>query len=394
MSFESFVALRYLAASRKTAHVALISLISILGLAIGVAALVISLSLLSGFQDRIRAQMAERSPHLSVFPERGAALADPERVRRTLVETRGVAAVEPVVEGRGWLSAGSGGGSMPVRFRNAPSGELPKDEQSPEPLIRVAAPVAFRIGLGVGESVRLTSARTRLSPIGPIPVSVSLRVGDLARRGALDKAPEVEVPEAVARILSAQPDGARAYQARLNDPAQAEAVARGVAARLGAGYRVETWRERNAPLSFALRLEKVVIFATVALVILVAALNIVSNVALLVVEKKRDLGVFTTLGAGPRSLARIYLVLGAAIGGIGTVTGIALGVGVSLLLDRFRLVPLPPDVYLFTHVPFAVHPRDVVLVFVFAFGTALAAAALPARAAARIGPGEAVGLSR
>jgi lipoprotein-releasing system permease protein len=393
VSFESFVALRYLAASRKTAHVALISGISILGLAIGVQALVISLSLLSGFQDRIRSQMADRSPHVSVEPRRGASLAEPERVRAALASAGGVIAVAAVVEGRGWLSTASGGSAMPVRYRNAAPGNLP-ESGAEDPPARVASPVAFRIGAGIGESVRLTSVRARLSPVGPIPVSVVLRVVDFSRHGALERAPEVEVPEEAARLLSGFAAGARAYEARLADPARAADVARAIAARLGPAYRVQTWRDRNAPLSFALRLEKLAIFAAVALVILVAAFNIVSNVALLVVEKKRDLGVFTTMGSGPRSLARIYLLLGAAIGGIGTAAGLLLGVGTSFALDRYALVPLPPDVYLFTHVPFAVHPRDVLLVAVFAFGTSLAAAALPARAAARIAPGEAAGLSR
>jgi lipoprotein-releasing system permease protein len=393
VSFESFVALRYLAASRKTAHVALISTISVLGLAVGVAALVIALSLLSGFQDRIRAQMAERSPHLTVSPERGAALPDPERVRAAMASVPGVLAVEPVVEGRGWITSAAGGAAMPVRYRNAAAGSL-EASSGPEPAVLVAAPIAFRIGIGAGDRVRLTSSRTRLSPIGPIPVSVVLRVADVERRAALEKSPEVEVPEPVARILSGQAAGARAFEARLANPSGVERAARDLSRRLGSGYRIETWRDRNAPLSFALRLEKLVMFATVALIILVAAFNVVSNLALLVVEKKRDLGVFTTMGAPPRSLARIYLTLGAAIGGIGTGAGLALGVAASVVLDRFRLLPLPADVYVFTHVPFAVHPRDVLLVAVFAFGTAIAAALLPARAAARIAPGEAVELSR
>ncbi len=391
MSFESFVARRFLVASRKTAHVALISTFSVLGLAVGVAALVISLALLSGFQDRIRSQMAERSPHLTVEPERGAALPDPEGVRRALAAERGVIAVEPVIEGRAWVTPASGGSAAPVRYRSAR--DLSWDGRSPAP-VRLAAPVAFRIGSSAGEAVRLTSSRTRLSPIGPIPVSVVLSVAGLSRRGALEKFPEAEVPEAIARLLAGQPEGARAFEARLADPEDAPRAARDVALRLAGPYRVETWRDKNAPLSFALRLEKLVIFATVALVILVAAFNVVSNVALLVVEKKRDLGVLTTMGAAPRSLARIYLSLGATIGAIGTLVGLALGVGASVAADRLALIPLPPDVYLFTHVPFAVHPREVAVVAAFAFSTAVAAAVLPARAAARLGPGEAIGLSR
>src|SRR5260370_28372605 len=107
MSFETFVALRYLVASRRRAHVALISTISVLGLAVGVAALVISLALLSGFQDRIRAQMAIRSPHVVVSPERRDRLAGPQSVRRVLAALPGVLSVEPLVEGRGWLFAAS-----------------------------------------------------------------------------------------------------------------------------------------------------------------------------------------------------------------------------------------------------------------------------------------------
>jgi lipoprotein-releasing system permease protein len=391
VSFPTFVALRYLATSRKTAHVALISSISILGLAVGVAALTISLALLSGFQDRIRGQMAERTPHLTVSPARGSLLAEPARVRESLARVPGVVAVAPVVAGRAWLARVGGGSAVPVRFRNAPAGDLGGAD---DPRARIAAPAAFRVGAGSGDLVRLTSSRTRLSPVGPIPVSIVLRVAEVSRRGALEKEPEAEVPEATARLLASLPEGAQAWEARLSDPGQAARAARDLAARLGPAYRVETWRQRNAPLSFALRLEKLVIFATVALVILVAAFNVVSNVALLVVEKKRDLGVLATLGAPPGALSRIYLALGASIGAIGTLAGLLLGVGASLAADRFALVPLPADVYLFTHVPFAVHAREVTLVALFAFGTAVAAAVLPARAAARVAAGEATGLSR
>jgi lipoprotein-releasing system permease protein len=392
VSFESFVARRYLATSRKTAHVALITAISIGGLALGVMALVISLALLSGFQDRIRAQMAERTPHLTVSPERGSLLADTGVVERALRETPGVVEVSPVVEGRGWLAPAAGGSSTPVRYRNAAE-SLPA-RAGADPPIRVASPVAFRIGVAPGESVLLTGSRTRLSPIGPVPVSVRMQVAGTPRRGALERAPEVEVPEDVARLLAALPSGAQACEARLADPSQADRAARDLARRLPPGYRVETWRDRNAPLSFALRLEKLVLFLTIALVIFVAALNVVSNLALLVVEKKRDLGVFATMGAAPGSLGRIYLSLGGRIGAAGTAAGLVLGVAVALLADRFGLVPLPADVYLFSHVPFAVHPAEVALVGVFSLATALAASILPARAASRSAEREALELSR
>jgi len=393
MSFETMVALRYLAASRRRAHVALISTISMLGLAVGVAALIISLSLLSGFQDRIRAQMAQRTPHLRVSPARGPILAEPDRVREALASLNGVVSVEPAIEGRGWASGSAIESTLPIRYRNAPEGELRAINSGPPPT-RVSAAVATRTRTAPGDLLRVTSSRTRLSPLGPLPVAIVFRIADIRRAAALEKTPDVEIPEDAARILAGLPSGARAYEARLADPARAEVAARAVSLLLGRSYRVQTWRELNAPLSFALRLEKGVIFATVALVIVVAALNIVSNIALTVVEKKRDLGVLTSLGATPGSLARIYLTLGALIGALGTALGVAVGVSASLLLDRYEVVTLPADVYLLTHVPFAVHPREVALVAAFALATAVAAAALPARAAARLAPGEAIRLSR
>jgi lipoprotein-releasing system permease protein len=392
MRFETAIALRYLAASRRRAHIALIATISIVGLAVGVAALVVSLALLSGFQDRIRRQMAERTAHLTVTPERGALLADVDAVRRTLAALPGVTSVVSVLEGRGWISDADGTAAYPVKFRHgaaagSASALAPGDARLPRSL-------ATRLNVAEDGLVRLTSSRTRLSPVGPIPVSALLRVAELRRSSAFDKAAEVEVSEDAARILTGLPGGAHAVEAMLADPERAEAAARVLAGQLPAGDRVATWRERNAPLAFALRLEKVVIFVTVALVIVVAALNIVSNIALTVVEKKRDLGVLTAMGAAPQALLRIYLTLGAAIGTAGTAAGITIGVGVAAVADRFELVPLPGDVYMLSHVPFAIHPGEVAAIAAFAVATALAAAILPARAASRLAPGEAIRLSR
>lgn len=393
MSWEPFVALRYLVASRKRAHVALISTISVLGLGVGVAALVVSLALLSGFQDRIRAQMSDRTPHVVVSPERGDRLADADLVSRVLASIPGVLATSPAIEGRGWLADSGGRTVVPVRYRNAGTGELPPAGDGSPPA-RLASSIAAKTGAERGSELRLLSSRTRLSPVGPIPVAVVVRVVATRRGSLVEKSPDVEVPEATARLLSGIATGARAWEARLMDPRRADEAAAQARRLLGTSYRVQTWRDLNAPLAFALRLEKAVIFATVALVIVVAALNIVSNIALLVVEKKRDLGVLTSMGAAPASLARIYLILGAWIGSVGTGAGVFVGVLASYLFDRYQVLPLPGDVYMLSHVPFAVHPGEVALVAVFAFATAVLAALLPARAAARLAPGEAVRLSR
>jgi lipoprotein-releasing system permease protein len=390
MRFETFVALRYLVASRKRAHVALIAAISVAGLAIGVMALVVSLALLSGFQDRIRRQMMDRTAHLRVSPERGSVLPDAEAARRALAGAPGVVSVSAAIEGRAWASDVDGTTTVPVRFRNS---EEPARSGAIDGA-RISASTGARLHVAAGDLVRLSSSRTRLSPIGPVPISVVLPVLQARRIGLLERSADVEVSEETARTLSGAREGAFALEARLRDPREAEAAARAVRAKLPPGYRVETWRDRNAPLAFALRLEKLVIFVTVALVVVVAALNVVSNIALTVVEKKRDLGVFTSMGASPQALQRVYLTLGAAIGVIGTSAGLVLGVVLSVAADRFELVPLPADVYLLSHVPFAVHPAEVAAVAAFALATALLAAVMPARAAAKLAPGEAIRLSR
>jgi lipoprotein-releasing system permease protein len=385
------IAVRYLLTFRS--HIALISTTSILGLEVGVAALIISLGLLSGFQDRIRAQMALRSPHLLVSPVRGDRLDDPELVSRTLAALPGVVSADPVIEGRGWLCDASGRNAVPVRYRNVSEGPLRLSGEGAPPA-RVSSVAASRVGAETGGLLRVLSSRSRLSPVGPIPIAILVRVAEIRRASALEKAPDLEIPEPTARLLAGLASGAQAYEARLSDPSSADAAARAALARLPAAYRVRTWRELNAPLSFALRLEKAVIFATVALIIVVAALNVISNIALLVVEKKRDLGVLVSLGAVPGSLAKVYLTLGGTIGAVGSAAGILVGVAASVLLDRFHALPLPADVYLLSHVPFTVHPREVFLVTLFALATAVAAAVLPARAAARIAAGEAIRLSR
>jgi lipoprotein-releasing system permease protein len=389
--FETSVALRYLAASRRRAHVALIATISIVGLAVGVAALIISLALLSGFQDRIRRQMMDRTAHLTVSPARGTLLPDAAIARRALAAAPGASGVEAAIEGRGWASDPDGSSIQPVRFRNGRAAEAASGELPGAVITRL---LAGRLRLGVGDLMRVTSSRTRLSPVGPIPVSVVLEVSDVRGASMLEKSAEVEVSESTARLLAGVAEGAFAYEARLADPTRADEAAAAVRAALPAGYRVETWRDRNAPLAFALRLEKAVIFVTVGLVIVVAALNIVASIALTVVEKKRDLGVLTSMGAPPGALLRIYLTLGAVIGAVGTAAGVAIGVGLSVAADRLEIVPLPSEVYTISHVPFAVHPGEVAACAAFAVATALAAAVLPARAAARLAPGEAIRLSR
>ncbi len=388
MPFELSIALRYLASSRRRAHVAFISAIAVGGLVVGVGALILSISLLTGFQDRIRERLARQTPHLLVLPARGALFEDPGAVVRALESRPEVLQASPMLEGRGWVADTLARAALPLRFRAS------ADAGPPEGMIDFSSALAGQIGAGPGAEVDVFSARTVLSPLGPVPVSARLKVRRLLRTGMNDNAPDAEIAMADARLLLGTPSGASGVEARLRDPDRAEEVAARIGRRLGGTAAVRTWREQNAGLNFALKMEKVLIFVTVFLIVLVASLGVVSDLALLVVEKRRDLGVLSTLGASPASLARIVGWLAAAIGSAGTLLGAAAGTGVSWLLERFAVVPLPSDVFLMSHVPFAVHPRDVALAVGFSLAAVFAAAVLPARSAARVGPAEAIRLSR
>jgi lipoprotein-releasing system permease protein len=257
----------------------------------------------------------------------------------------------------------------------------------------VAAAIAGQIGTGAGGEVRIVANRSELTPVGAVPVALPLKVASVSNVPPAASAPEVSISFADARGLA----GADEYSGlavRLVSAARAEAVRDALAPRLGPDVRMRTWKETNPGLTFALRLEKVLIFVTVFLIVVVASLNVVSDLALLVVEKRRDLGVLSTMGATGPSLARIYGWLGLSIGAAGTFAGAAAGAAGAWALDRYALVPLPSDVYLMSHVPFAVHPRDLALVVAFSLAAALGAAILPACSAGRVGPAEALRLSR
>lgn len=387
MPYELFIALRYLTASRKRAHVALVSAISVGGLALGVAALVVSIALLTGFQDQIRGRLSKSTPHLLVTPAGAAFFPDASAVADAIAKEPGVRSIDPVVEGRGWITDMRARAALPVRYR-ASGREVAAGGA------RLSASIAGQLALGPGARARIVSSRTQISPLGPVPVAVDVAVVSVARESAGSPAPDIRLSLADARALAGTENGVSAFEVRLDSADTAPGEARDLSARLGHAASVRSWRDLNVGLTFALRMEKVLIFVTVFLIVVVASLNVVSDLALLVVEKRRDLGVLATLGAPAASLSRIYWWLGGAIGSLGTLLGVGAGAGLSWALDRYGLVPLPADVYLLSHVPFALHARDLALVVAFSLATAAAASFFPAKAAARTGPAESLRLSR
>ena len=234
--------------------------------------------------------------------------------------------------------------------------------------------------------VTAVSSRSRLSPLGPVPITASFEVTDIARAlGGRRAAAEAVVPiEAARRLFALGEGGATGYEVALAEPAKAEEAARLVRSALGPGVATATWEEANRPLVLALRLERIVLFATVFLIVVVAGLNLAATSAVLVATRRADAAVLSVLGASPRTLAAVFLAAGTLVGSLGTATGLVAGAGLAIVLDVTRAIPLPAQLFTLAHVPFRVQAADIAAIGLFSLAWSLLAASLPARAAMRL----------
>jgi lipoprotein-releasing system permease protein len=247
------------------------------------------------------------------------------------------------------------------------------------------------IGLVAGETVTLVSSRSRLSPLGPVPIVATMKITGIAPAATGRKAAEGSMPlEDARRLFALGPDGSTGYELRLADPEHPGAVAAAVSAALGPTVAVATWEEQNRALVLALRLERTVLFAAVFLIVIVAGLNLAATSAVLAATRAGDAAVLSVLGASPRAVGRVFLAAGAGVGAVGTLGGLALGVGAAVLLERTGLIPLPAHLYGMAHAPFRVEPLDVLAVGLLSVLWSLLAASIPARTASRLSPVEAL----
>lgn len=343
-----------------------------LGIALGVAALVVSLALLSGFQTHVRGRLASETPHLSITPAGRGAFGAEEGIARKLRALPGAVAVAPVVRGRLWLTLR--GQATPVEaVGRADAKGLVLDATQARPL-----------GAFPGDEVTLVSSRSRLSPLGPVPIVASMTVEELAAVSTGRRLPEAVLPlDAARRLFALGEGGATGYEVRLADPAAADAAAGAARAALGGNVTVTTWEEANRALVLALRLERFVLFATVFLIVVVAGLNLAATSAVLAATRAADAAVLAVLGASQKTVASVFRWAGGFVGSAGTLGGAVLGVAVSVVLDRTGAIPLPAQLYALDHVPFRVEAFDVAAVTILSFGWSFLAASVPARSAAR-----------
>lgn len=408
MSFAWFVARRYLTARRKQAFISLISGVSILGVAVGVAALIIALALMTGLQREMRDRIVSSAAHLYIYKINDPAFTTFEADAAVALATPGVVGVAPAVIGKGLLRA-SGNAQAFVTLKGIDikreptvtsiaermkSGSLDalvgRTEDQPPGLI-LGADLATSLGAHVGERLELITPEGSLSPMGRMQGHRTFEVVGTFQMGLyeLDSGYALTtIDEAMARFQKTGPD---LMQARVTDMFKAPEIGAALESRFGRTlYTVENWTEMNKSLYSALVLEKVAISLTIGLVVLVAALNIVASLVLLVMEKSRDIAILRTMGAPAQAIRLIFMLQGLVIGAVGTFAGAALGLGVSFVCDHYQLITLPGEVYQITHVPFRVEPLDVAIVVVSAIVVCWLATIYPARRAGRLDPAEAL----
>ncbi len=397
MGYEFFVSSRYLVARRKQAFVSVITVISVLGVTIGVMALVIAISLITGFQEDVQGKILGATSHLMVSDLSGEGIADYERLAEEIRKLEGVVSVSPVVHQQALLSGFAGSSGAMLRgmdlekekeqaawLQNLESGRLPS---SGEPGLLLGKNLAASLGVGVGDSVSVLTPSSRLSPLGLLPRSRKMVVSGIFATGLYEfDSSSALLPLSVAQSLLHLDGKVTLIQIRLKKIFEAPAIARKLLDILPPSLYPTTWMELNKSLFSALKLEKTLLFLTIALIVLVAALNIIATLILMVMEKTRDIGILVALGATSRSIKKIFFFQGAMIGILGTALGVGLGLLWCYLANTFELIKVPPDIYQIAYVPFRLRVYDLGLIIGVSLLITFLAPVFPARRAARVDP--------
>ena len=406
LPFEFYVALRYLLARRRQAFISLISVISTGGVAVGVMALLIALALMTGLQQELRDRIVGSAAHVYVWKLGADGLREYQPEIERLRQVPRVSAVAPVILGQALATSETNQAFITIKgiepalerevtevgtsIRDGSLEALATTAPDALPGLVIGDGLAAQLGAFVGDEVTLLSPQGRLSPFGLMPRTRRFQVVGIFDLGLheFDTAYGYVRLDVAQRLLDrSAPDF---LEIKVDDLYAAPEVAAAIMRDFGAEYLTQDWSHLNSSLFSALWLEKVAISITIGLIVLVAALNIVASLILLVMDKSRDIAILKTMGASARSITVIFMLQGLIIGLVGTVVGAVGGVITADVLNRYRLVRLPSDVYQVTYVPFTLDPFDVALVVVSAVAVCFLATIYPSRQASALDPAQAL----
>jgi lipoprotein-releasing system permease protein len=409
-AFERMVAMRYLRARRQEGFISVIAWFSFLGIVLGVATLIIVMSVMNGFRKELVARIVGINGHVGVYALVGGPLADYDAVAAKLKGVPGVVSAAPMVEGQALVSAnGLASGAVvrglrlqdlqrrPLLDTSVKSGSM--DDLKGTNAAMIGRRMAERYGLSVGDTVTLIVPNFAETAIGIMPRSKALEVVAIFDVGMYEYDNSfVFVPFELAQVLYQMKEQATGVDVLIDDPDRVDEARARIAGVLEARYRLGDWQRANASFFNAIQVERNVMFLILSLIILVAAFNIVSSLIMLVKDKGRGIAIMRTMGATRAAVLRIFLLCGASIGIVGTAGGLALGLVFCANIEGIRQFLqgltgrnlFSPELYFLSKLPAIVDPREVALVAAMALVLSFLATLYPAWRAARLDPVEAL----
>lgn len=396
MSRELFIAWRYLKARRKGVFTLLTAFIGIGGITLGVAALIITLGVMSGFQKDIREKILALQPHIYVMKEDGDPFIEYAAVEQKMLENKEITAVSPFVYGqiiikRGMNTSGAlvkginlEGEEKLVGLKSILNRELPEMKNNH---ILLGQNLARRIGAAVGQDVILFSP----TQIGIVPKMEKFWVAGIFKSGMYEYDSNLAyITLGSAQALFGLDQAVTGLGAAIKDPDSAAQAEKELKRKVNFPYYTRSWQAMNGNLFAALKLEKIMMFIILGLIILVASFNIISNLLLLTVEKSKEIGILSAMGVSRANIGRIFFYEGIMIGIAGILSGTVIGVGACWALNKYKFIHLPADVYYLDTLPVKVFPGDVASVVAAALLIAVIAAVYPAYQAGKLDPLEAI----
>jgi lipoprotein-releasing system permease protein len=403
MKFEWLVALRYLRSPNRPAVLRLVTLLSVIGVGAGVTTLVVALSMNTGFRQVIRDRLLTVTAHVNLKPIGAQGIPDYRSLIARLRDTPGVRSMEPAIYDTVLLSAGGRArglvlkgvdpelerrASEALRHMVRGSGEFAADADG-IPALLVGRILAEDLKVSAGDYVTLTTPQGNLTPFGMLPRSRRFRVTGIFDSGFYDyDANWGFVTLGSAQGLAGIGDVISLLEIRVNNLDEARNIAEQLLRRAGTGFTTSTWMDENRALFRALSLEKLVTALFIGLITFVAGLNILVVLTMTFTDRARDIAVLVAMGARRYQIRNIFILQGLAVSIAGTAAGLVLGYASAWMADKWRLIPLNPEVYAIPYVPFRANAFDAIWIAAAALAISIAATLLPARSAARILPVE------
>jgi len=368
MDYETLIGLRYLRSKRKEAFISFTTWISIIGIAIGVMALIVVIAVMTGFQNEIRERILGINPHILVL-NLNEEIKEPKHIVDIIKQSKEVTNAFPFATFQAMIQSGRQLSGVIVKGINPEDMVFMKKlikEGSIESLnekgnILIGKELAKHLGLFNGDYMSLMVPFAGVSPMGAIPETFRARVGGVFETGMyeIDNTLIVMSLKDVEEMLGIKATG---IEVKVKDVYRVNEIRREIIKNLGFGFFARTWIEMNRNLFSALKLEKIAMFIILALIIFVASFNIISSLVMTVMEKKKDIAILKAMGAKKRSIMKIFMVEGITIGIIGALIGSLSGYLICEIIRRYKIIKLPEDIYYITTLPVKISLFDVILV--------------------------------